>query len=103
VAIGSGESFTGFVDVIHRKAYQLQGGKEVEVPVPAGLAGEIAARRDQLIEAASEADDDVMAKYLEGEEITDPSSRLASRRPFGPAWWRRCWSEARPRTSAFGH
>jgi len=72
VAIGSGESFTGFVDVIHRKAYQLQGGKEVEVPVPAGLAGEIAARRDQLIEAASEADDDVMAKYLEGEEITDP-------------------------------
>ncbi|MGZ6315493.1 MAG: hypothetical protein ACXWNI_07700, partial [Candidatus Limnocylindrales bacterium] len=46
-------------------------GKEVEVPVPAGLADVVAARRDQLIEAASEADDDVMAKYLEGEEITD--------------------------------
>ena len=28
-------------------------------------------RRDQLLEAAAEADDDVMAKYLEGEEISD--------------------------------
>jgi elongation factor G len=71
VAIGTAGAFTGYVDVIHRKAYQLQGGKEVEVPVPVNLADEVAARRDQLIEAASEADDDVMAKYLEGEEITD--------------------------------
>jgi elongation factor G len=71
VAIGASESFSGFVDLVHRKAYQLQGGKEVEVPVPANLAGEVATRRDQLIEAASEADDDVMTKYLEGEEITD--------------------------------
>ena len=31
----------------------------------------MASRRDQLLEAASEADDDVMTKYLEGEEITD--------------------------------
>jgi elongation factor G len=71
VAIGAADSFTGFVDVIHRKAYQLQGGKEVEVPVPANMADVVAASRDQLIEAASEADDDVMTKYLEGEEITD--------------------------------
>ncbi len=71
IAIGAAESFTGFVDLIHRKAYQFQGGKEAEVAVPADLADEVAARRDQLIEAASEADDDVMTKYLEGEEITD--------------------------------
>ncbi|MGA2512149.1 MAG: elongation factor G [Candidatus Limnocylindrales bacterium] len=71
VAIGTAESFSGYVDLVHRKAYQHEGGKETEVPVPANLAGEIAARRDQLIEAASEADDDVMIKYLEGEEITD--------------------------------
>ena len=71
VAIGAGESFVGYVDLIHRKAYQVQGGKEVEVPVPAALADEVATRRDQLLEAASEADDDVMTKYLEGEEISD--------------------------------
>jgi elongation factor G len=71
VAIGAAESFAGYVDLIHNKAYQLQGGKEVEVPVPGNLASEVATRRDQLIEAASEADDDVMTKYLEGEQITD--------------------------------
>jgi elongation factor G len=71
VAIGAAESFAGYVDLIHNKAYQVQGGKEVEVPVPGNLADEVATRRDQLIEAASEADDDVMTKYLEGEEITD--------------------------------
>jgi elongation factor G len=71
VAIGAAESFVGYVDLIHNKAYQLQGGKEVEVPVPGNLAAEVATRRDQLIEAASEADDDVMTKYLEGEAITD--------------------------------
>jgi elongation factor G len=71
VAIGSADTFSGYVDLIHRKAYQVQGGKEVEVPVPANLADEVALRRDQLLEAASEADDDVMTKYLEGEEISD--------------------------------
>jgi len=71
VAIGAGESFAGYVDLVHRKAYQLQGGKETEVAVPANLAAEVATRRDQLLEAASEADDDVMTKYLEGEEISD--------------------------------
>jgi elongation factor G len=71
VAIGAADSFSGYVDLLHGKAYQLQGGKEVEVPVPSNLAAEVASRRDQLLEAASEADDDVMTKYLEGEEITD--------------------------------
>ena len=71
LAIGKGEKFTGYVDLVHRKAYELDGGKEVEVPVPDELADEIARRRDQLLEAAAEADDDVMAKYLDGEEISD--------------------------------
>jgi elongation factor G len=71
VAIGAAESFSGYVDLVHRKAYQDQGGKEVEVPLPANLASEVAIRRDQLIEAASEADDDVMTKYLEGEDISE--------------------------------
>jgi elongation factor G len=71
VAIGAADSFSGYVDLIHRKAYQLQGGKETEVAIPGNLEAEVASRRDQLIEAASDADDDVMTKYLEGEEIGD--------------------------------
>ena len=48
-----------------------EGGKEVEIPIPDELADEVARRRDQLLEAAAEADDDVLTKYLEGEEISD--------------------------------
>ena len=71
IAIGAAESFTGYVDLVHRKAYQLDGGKEVEIPVPAELADEVALRRDQLLEAAAEADDAVFEKYLGEEEISD--------------------------------
>ena len=71
LAIGKADAFSGYVDLVHRKAYKLEGAKEVEIPVPDELAGEIATRRDQLLEAAAEADDDVMAKYLDGEEISD--------------------------------
>jgi elongation factor G len=72
LAIGAAESFEGYVDLVHRKAWKLEGGKEVEIPIPDDMAAEVARRRDQLLEAASEADDDVLTKYLEGEEISDP-------------------------------
>lgn len=71
VAIGAGESFRGYVDLVHRRAWLYDKGQRTEAPVPAELEGEVARRRDQLLEAAAEADDDVLAKYLEGEEITD--------------------------------
>ena len=71
VAIGAAQSFRGFVDLVHRKAFAWEGGKRVEIPVPDDLADEVARRRDQLLEAAAEADDDVMTKYLEGEEVSD--------------------------------
>ncbi|HEU0242501.1 MAG TPA: elongation factor G, partial [Candidatus Limnocylindrales bacterium] len=71
LAIGHAESFSGYVDLVHRKAFQLEGGKEVEVPIPAAMADEVARRRDQLLEAAAEADDAVFEKYLSEEEISD--------------------------------
>ncbi len=71
IAIGKADAFRGYVDLVHRRAWALEGGKEVEIAVPAELANEIASRRDQLLEAAAEADDAVMAKYLDGEEISD--------------------------------
>ena len=37
-------------------------------------------RRDQLLEAAAEADDDVLTKYLEGEEISDPELEACLRK-----------------------
>ena len=41
------------------------------MPIPDELVAEVATRRDQLLEAAAEADDDVLNKYLEGEEVSD--------------------------------
>jgi elongation factor G len=71
LAIGKGESFNGYVDLVHRRAYRYEKGVRSEVPVPAEMAAEIERRRDQLLEAAAEADDDVLTKYLEGVEISD--------------------------------
>ncbi len=71
VAIGTAEAFEGYVDLVHRKAWQFDGKTEVEIPIPEAMADEVARRRDQLLEAAAEADDDVLTKYLEGEEVSD--------------------------------
>jgi elongation factor G len=71
LAIGKAENFRGYVDLVHRKAYLYQDSHAVETEIPAEMADDVAMRRDQLLEAAAEADDDVLTKYLEGEEITD--------------------------------
>ena len=80
LAIGSAHDFTGYVDLVHRKAYTFDGGKEVESPIPDEMADEVARRRDQLLEAAAEADDDVLMKYLEGEEVSDPELEACLRK-----------------------
>ncbi|CAN5705116.1 elongation factor G [soil metagenome] len=71
IAIGAADSFRGYVDLVHRRAYIFDGGRREEVPVPEEMAEEVARRRDQLLEAASDADEDVLTKYLEGQEISD--------------------------------
>ena len=71
IAIGAAETFEGYVDLVHRRAWRFDGTTEVEIDIPAELGDEVARRRDQLLEAAAEADDDVLTKYLEGVEIAD--------------------------------
>ncbi len=71
LAIGKAHDFKGYIDLVHRRAYVWEGGKRTEAAIPADMADEVARRRDQLLEAAAEADDDVMVKYLEGEEVSD--------------------------------
>lgn len=71
VAIGKADTFRGYVDLVHRKAFTFEKGRIAEGPIPAELEAEFATRRDQLLEAAAEADDDVLTKYLEGEDVSD--------------------------------
>ncbi len=80
LAIGAADTFMGYVDLVHRKAWQWDGVRDVEIPIPAAMAEEVARRRDQLLEAASAADDDVLTKYLEGEEISDPELEACLRK-----------------------
>jgi len=80
VAIGAGETFDGYIDLVHRRAWHWDGTAEVEIPIPDDLVGEVATRRDQLLEAAAEADDDVLTKYLEGEEISEPELEACLRK-----------------------
>jgi elongation factor G len=69
--IGSAEDFRGYVDVIEEHANVYEGGKPKEVPIPAELEGIEHSRRDALLEAAAEASDELMMKYLDGEAISD--------------------------------
>jgi elongation factor G len=71
--IGAEDSFKGVVDLIKMKAFIFDGGtgKASEQEIPADLMDDVDKYREALVEAAAEADDDLLAKYLEGEELTD--------------------------------
>ena len=64
--IGSEDSFKGIVDLISMKAYMP---KETDIPADMVEAAELA--RLSLMEAAAEGDDELLTKYLEGEELTN--------------------------------
>jgi elongation factor G len=67
--IGSQSTFEGVVDVIKQKAFLGADGKAADVP--ADLADQVEELRVQLVEAAAESDDELIMKYLEGEELTE--------------------------------
>lgn len=68
--IGQEAGFTGVVDMIEQKAYAFNNGKPQEMPMPDDLLPIIEEHREKLIEAAVEADDELMMKYLDGAELT---------------------------------
>jgi elongation factor G len=69
--IGTADSFRGYIDVIEEHANVYEDGSPKEVPIPDELQGIEHSRRDALVEAAAEASDELMMKYLDGEEISD--------------------------------
>jgi len=71
--VGQANDFTGIVDLITQKAYTYpdNGKSHQEVPLPDGLKETTASYREKLVEAAVEADDELMLKYLEGEELSN--------------------------------
>ncbi len=66
--IGSGEGFRGVIDLVAKKAYIGENAEPTDIPDE--FADEVEERRLEILEAAAEMDDDLITKYLEGEELT---------------------------------
>lgn len=65
--------YTGIVDIVHQKAFVYNDdlGKDIsEVPIPEEMLDDVQKYREELIEAATEHDDELLNKYLEGEELS---------------------------------
>ena len=74
IPIGSEEDFTGFVDILKEKAYIYQtdgSGKFKEQDVPDDMKEQVEDAKSQLIESVVEVDEELMEKYLDGEDISE--------------------------------
>ena len=82
--LGSGELFTGLVDVVRQVEIVFDddslGKKYVEGPVPDGLKAKVAALRHELLEMVVEFDDEILHKYLEEHELSEDEVRTALRK-----------------------
>jgi elongation factor G len=81
--IGVEDSFRGMVDLITMKAHIFTddlGTKDEEADIPEELVDVIAEARERMLEAVADIDEDIMMKYLEGEEITVDELKKAIRR-----------------------
>ena len=71
--IGAENEFRGVIDLVTMKAYEYDGKQEEnakEIEIPEDLKDIAEEKRNELIEAIAEFDDELMEKYLEGEEIS---------------------------------
>ena len=83
--IGAEADFLGVVDLVGMRALTWRGettmGEDYEVEeIPAELAEQAAEYREKFLETLAEADDDIMEKYLEGEELSVEELEAAIRR-----------------------
>jgi elongation factor G len=73
IPIGSEHELEGVVDLIDMKAYRYDGdGRDncTEIPIPDDLAEGAQEMREKLMDEVAEVSDDLMERYLEGEEIS---------------------------------
>ena len=81
--IGAEDQFQGIVDLIKMRAFIHKDdlGKEIEeTDIPADMAEEAKKWRTAMIEAACEQDEELMMKYLEGEEPSEEEIKRAIRK-----------------------
>jgi elongation factor G len=84
IPIGLEDQFKGVVDLIRMKGLvwkeETKGSEYEVIDIPENLKAEAEAAREKLVEAVASVDDDLMVKYLEGEEISEQEIRAALRK-----------------------
>ncbi|HEY8514939.1 MAG TPA: elongation factor G [Candidatus Binatia bacterium] len=84
VPVGTEENFRGVVDVVTMQAVVWDddslGAKFSTVPIPADLVDAANAAREKVVEAAAEADEELLEKYLEGKELSVAEIKAALRK-----------------------
>ena len=81
--VGQEDTFKGIIDLIDMQAdiYYDDMGNDVRVePIPEDMQEKAQEYRDKLIEAVAETDEELMMKYLEGEELTKEEIKAALRK-----------------------
>ncbi len=82
--IGSEDTFSGIVDLLDRKALywddESLGAEYRSDEIPSDMVAEAELARERLVERLADFDDEVMARYLDGEEISVEDLRAAIRR-----------------------
>ena len=83
IQIGYEAEFKGVIDLLNMKAIYWKdemGSAPVIEEIPADMLEEAKAQRAVLVERVAELDDDLVVKFLEGEEISVPEIKLAIRK-----------------------
>ena len=83
IPIGASETFEGVIDLLTMKAlyYKDEEGKIIEEKeIPADLVEKANEYRAKMVETAAEQDDELMMKYLDGEELTETEIRKGLRK-----------------------
>lgn len=81
--IGKEDTFQGIIDLVTLKAYYFLDdlGKNIEErPIPDDMKDLVEKYRNALVEAVAEQDEELMMKYLEGEELTEQEIRAGIRK-----------------------
>ena len=82
--IGAEDQFKGVIDLVDQKAYvwhdETLGAQYDVIEIPEEYAEQVREYRDKMIEAVSEHDDSLFAKYIEGQSVTEDEIRAGLRR-----------------------
>ena len=81
--IGAEDNFSGIIDLVTMKAYHYDGDQRenaTEIEIPAELKSIAEEKRMELIETVSMFDDELMEKYLEGNELSVEEIKSAIRK-----------------------